>query len=199
MTDADWDERLHIDTAGRDESGSDDHHFPYEPTPYAVLERLADSGYLHEGNLLIDYGCGKGRCAIFLHDRIGLGTIGIESDPGRYLAAVQNEENYRLAGNPGSGILFLCGKAEEQNIGTADAFYFFNPFSVTILRSVIHRILSSFYENERSMKLFFYYPQPDCVAYLMSETELEFFDEISCRDLFPGDNPRESILIFGIG
>ena len=31
-----WDKLLHIRTMGRDDSNSDQHRFPYEPTPYCV-------------------------------------------------------------------------------------------------------------------------------------------------------------------
>ena len=34
------------------------------------------------------------------------------------------------------------------------------------------------------------------MAYLMTVEELTFLDEIDCRDLFSGDNPRERIVIF---
>ena len=30
----------------------------------------------------------------------------------------------------------------------------------------------------------------------MEEDELMFYDEIDCRDLFPGEDPRERILMF---
>lgn len=33
----------------------------------------------------------------------------------------------------------------------------------------------------------------------MTVEELNFLDEIDCRDLFPGENPREKILIFKVG
>ena len=46
------------------------------------------------------------------------------------------------------------------------------------------------------MKLFFYYPSDEYVSCLMQMEELEFEDEISCKDLFEVDNPRERILIF---
>lgn len=36
--------------------------------------------------------------------------------------------------------------------------YFFNPFSVEILQKVISRIVDSYYENVRSMQLFFIIP-----------------------------------------
>ena len=39
-----WDKLLQIKTTGRDETNADAYHHPYEPTPYSVLERLADSG-----------------------------------------------------------------------------------------------------------------------------------------------------------
>ena len=31
------------------------------------------------------------------------------------------------------------------------------------------------------------------------EGTLDFLDEIDCRDLFPGDDPRERIIIFACG
>ena len=43
-----WDKRLQIRTAGRDDINADEYRYPYEPTPYAVLERLRDSGLIGE-------------------------------------------------------------------------------------------------------------------------------------------------------
>ena len=61
-----WDKLLRIRTSGRDDSRSDQYRYPYEPTPYSVLERLAFSGYIGKKNTLVDYGCGKGRVDFFL-------------------------------------------------------------------------------------------------------------------------------------
>lgn len=36
-----WDKLLQIRTDGRDDKNADDYRYPYEPTPYCVLERLA--------------------------------------------------------------------------------------------------------------------------------------------------------------
>ena len=33
-----WDKLLKIHTMGRDDSNADQYHYPYEPTPYSVLE-----------------------------------------------------------------------------------------------------------------------------------------------------------------
>ena len=61
-----WDAALGIRTTGRDETHADAYHHPYEPTPYCVLERLAGSGFFQKGDVLLDYGCGKGRVGFFL-------------------------------------------------------------------------------------------------------------------------------------
>ena len=58
MCEAKWDKLLRIKTSGRDDSHSDQYRFPYEPTPYRVLERLANSGLLRKGDTLLDYGTG---------------------------------------------------------------------------------------------------------------------------------------------
>ena len=55
-----WDKLLHIKTMGRDDSQSDQYRYPYEPTPYSVLQRLANTGLIRKNNMLLDYGCGKG-------------------------------------------------------------------------------------------------------------------------------------------
>ena len=39
-----WDKLLQIKTGGRDDTNADEYRYPYEPTPYSVLERLANSG-----------------------------------------------------------------------------------------------------------------------------------------------------------
>ena len=79
-----------------------------------------------------------------------------------------------------------------------DRIYFFNPFSLEILQKVIHRILESYYENPREIKLLFYYPSDEYISYLMTVDEFMFEDEIDCRDLFPGNDTRERIVIFGL-
>ena len=104
-----------------------------------------------------------------------------------------NRNIYFISGIIGSSFKISCKKE------SADRFYFFNPFSVEILRSVIGRIRESWYEKTREMLLFFYYPSDEYISYLMTVEELEFLDEIDCQDLFDGKNPRERILVFQMG
>ena len=208
MIELDWDKELNINTIGTDASKEDEHHYPYEPTPYSVLERLVESEYLSRENIVIDYGCGKGRVSFFLHDRLGCKVVGIDFDENMCDASQKNLENYcrgrlenynRVFQNIESDIQFSCKEAEKYEIELGDVFYFFNPFSVEILQSVIGKILKSYYCVPRLMKLFFYYPSDEYVSYLMTVPELCFIDEIDCSNLFMGFNQREKILIFEIG
>ena len=192
MTEEQWDKKLKIHTTGRLDGHADQYHYPYEPTPYVVLERLAESGYLKKENILVDYGCGKGRVGLFLHYAVGCEAIGLEYD-----AAIfeQAEENKRTAAK-GQGTMFYHADAADFPITKADSFYFFNPFSVEILKSVMGRILESYYDAPRRMRLFFYYPNDEYLVYLMTMYALHFVEEIDCRDLFPGKDERERILVF---
>lgn len=45
-----WDRVLRIKTTGRDDSQADQYYYPYEPTPYSVLERLANTGLIRKGH-----------------------------------------------------------------------------------------------------------------------------------------------------
>lgn len=192
ITEEQWDRKLKIQTIGRLDGHADQYRYPYEPTPYVVLERLAESGYISRENILIDYGCGKGRVGLFLHHAIGCKTIGLEFDKDIFLQAEGNKE----AAAKGNGVIFYHADAAEFSVVDADCFYFFNPFSVEILKSVMGRIMESYYENPRKMRLFFYYPNDEYLVYLMTMYALAFVEEIDCRDLFPGKNERERILIF---
>lgn len=185
-----WDQRLQIQTMGRDDTNADEYRYPYEPTPYCVLERLAGSGLVRAGDVVLDYGCGKGRVGFFLAHQTGAAALGIEYDAHIYESALENQKTAR------SKAEFVLTRAEEYLVPEqVNHCYFFNPFSAEVLHKVMARILDSYYEAPREIFLFFYYPSDEYVSYLMTVDELDFYDEIECDDLFSGDN-RERILIF---
>ena len=201
MTEFEWDKKLNIDTCGHEYALVDQHHHPYEPTPYSVLRRLAESGYLSSENIVIDYGCGKGRLGFYLGHAVGCKVIGVEHSDSLWRQAVDNIEGFSDGVSPS----FFCQKAEEFNCDKADCFYFFNPFTVEILKAVMRRIVDSYYENPRPMRLFFYYPDDDYLSFLLAgdsdglTDQLYFLDEIDCRDLFDQNDSRERIMIFEMG
>lgn len=190
-----WDKLLQIKTCGRDDVNSDEYRYPYEPTDYCVLERLVDSGLIGKDDVVLDYGCGKGRVDCFLSYRTKARTIGIEYDERIYQGAMENRRNAISRVKPD----FLLARAEEYAVPPeVNRCYFFNPFSVEILHKVMARILESYYETPREVYLFFYYPSDEYISYLMTMDALEFYDEIECDDLFAAGDPRERILIFNL-
>lgn len=185
-----WDQRLRIQTTGRDDTNADAYRYPYEPTPYSVLERLANCGLIRQGDVVLDYGCGKGRVDFFLSHQTKASTIGIEYDARIFESA---QENQRMSASKAELVLT---RAEAYKVpGEVNRCYFFNPFSAQILHKVMARILESYYENPREVFLFFYYPSDEYISYLMTVQALDFYDEIECDDLF-GADARERILIF---
>ena len=188
-----WDKLLQIKTSGRDDSNSDQYRYPYEPTPYCVLERLANSGFIRKRDVVLDYGCGKGRVDFFLAYQAKANTIGIEYDERIYQTVLENQKNAISR----TRTEFVLAKAEEYEVPTeVNRFYFFNPFSVELLRKVMSRIIDSYYDQPRELLLFFYYPSEEYISYLMTVDELEFYDEIVCNDLFENNDSRENIIIF---
>lgn len=191
-----WDKLLKIKTSGRDDTHSDQYRYPYEPTPYCVLERMANNGWIGKKNVLLDYGTGKGRVCFFLSYQTRCKTIGIEYDARIFSGAKDNKERAVSGGR----VSFVMENAESYPVpAEVDRCYFFNPFSVEILQKVLARIYDSYYENQREILLFFYYPSDEYVSYLMTQEQLLFLDEIDCGDLFLGKDKREKILVFEIG
>lgn len=192
---AKWDKLLKIKTTGRDDSRSDTFRYPYEPTPYCVLERLANSGYITSKDVLVDYGCGKGRVDFTLSYLTRVKSIGIEYDERIYSKAMENKETAAAAGR----VDFLLQDAETYELPEGvNRCYFFNPFSIELFRKVMARILDSYYRAPREILLFFYYPSDEYISYLMTVERLEFLDELECDDLFEGKNARERVVIFCI-
>ena len=188
-----WDDLLQIRTQGRDDINSDEYRYPYEPTPYCVLERLVQSGMIIKSDTVLDYGCGKGRVGFFLSAQTGARTIGIEYDERIYADAVQNRKSAKCR----EATDFVLAKAEAYEVPPCvTACYFFNPFSVELLHKVMARIMESYYAERREMLLLFYYPSDEYMCYLMTLDELEFYDEIDCDDLFATNDPRERIMVF---
>lgn len=107
-----WDKLLQIKTIGRDDTNADEYHHPYEPTPYSVLERLAKSGLIGIDDVVLDYGCGKGRVGFFLSYRAKARIIGIEYDDRIYQGDLENQKTTISRLKPD----FVLTRAEEYEV-----------------------------------------------------------------------------------
>ncbi|MEE1305026.1 MAG: class I SAM-dependent methyltransferase [Agathobacter sp.] len=187
------DKELNIETTGRNDDYSDTHRYPYEPTSYAVLDRIIESGYLEKEDIVLDYGCGMGRVPIYLNHCLGCKTIGIELVEEFYIKACQNKINYAQ----GNQVSFFHGKAEQCVLSPdISACFFFNPFDLGILRGVMGNILDSYHRTPRRIRLFYYYAQDEYIGFLSGIPELIFLDEVDCMDLFPQMDSRNRVMIF---
>ena len=193
MNDREWDKRLRIRTTGREDE-SDPECSPYEPTPYAVLGRLADSGHIKRRTRLMDYGCGKGRVAFFMAREMGCRVTGIDRSPRLIDIARENGRASRL----GDRVALICCPAEQHALGDEDAFFFFNPFSERVFASVLRRIHRAWQEAPRGMEVICYYPSEEYIRCLEEAPDFVQVDEIDCGDLFNGKNPRERIVVFAL-
>ena len=190
-----WDKLLQIKTTGRDDSRAGQACYPYEPTPYPVLERLANYGFIRKRDVVLDYGCGKGRVDFFLSYQTKAKTIGIEYDERIYQSAVEN----RKTAVSGAKTEFVLARVEEYDVpAEVNRYYFFNPFSVEILREVMTKIKESHEKDPREAFLFFYYPSSEYLSFLAEEDGLELQEEVPCGDLFEGNDPREKVMVFSL-
>lgn len=188
------DKLLKIKTTGRDDSNSDLTNFPYEPTPYSVLELLANSGYLSKNDVVIDFGSGKGRVDFYLAYYLKCHMIGVEYDNRLFQRAISNLKDAKSK----SRVEFVLKNASEYEIpNNAKALYFFNPFNVSVLIDVINNLKESIKKNKRNVLLIFYYPSKKYLEYLNSEKDIKHIDDLDCKELFNNDS-REVISIYKI-
>ena len=190
------DKRLGIQTIGRDDTYADEHHSPYEPTPYCVLDRMAGNNVFDHISHLVDFGCGKGRVGFYLAEKYGIRITGIEVENVFYKAATKNLSRFGRK----TLIRFENCPAETCLIPTdADAFFFFRPFSEIILRRVMHNILGSYYEYPRPMRFIFYYINASYALYLESIHEISPVLVKDCRDLFQNKVQKDKFIVYQIG
>ena len=189
------DKFLKIKTSGRDASNSNYLNFPYEATPYSVLQELANSGYITKRDKVLDFGSGKGRVEFYLSYATKAKTIGIEYDSRLFNTALENKKT----GISSNKVEFINENASTYIIpDDVNRIYFFNPFSVTVLNDVMKNINISLSNNKREILLFFYYPSKEYISFLNDTLELENIDNIDCSHLFNNDDSKEYIAIYKI-
>lgn len=172
--DLNWDEKLNVSTEIFDFSEEDYQNYGYDPTPYIVLEKLIQLDMLKKEDVVVDYGCGKGRISFFINNQVGCKVIGIDHSERLLEMAAKNLESY---GDNGE-IVFIHSKAEDYIPDEANRFYLFNPFSTKIFRWVLKRIEESYEKNPREILIFFYYSTIEYRLYLPSEPRLELIETL---------------------
>lgn len=188
------DEELSIQTEEIQTNGTDTYYcHRYEPTPYAVLDELFSVFTPAPEDVLVDYGCGLGRLNFYVEKLYSLRSTGVEFSSAYYIRALENLQSYN---GKKDNIRFVPCRAEDYIVSPRETiFYFFNPFSIEIFRSVVNRILHSWQETPRNITLILYYPEDDCIFYLEQHTAFERLDEIAASEAIREDR-RERFSLY---
>jgi len=189
-----YDRQLGIKTAGVKEWDGHRHYHGYEPTPYWALERLCQVYRFHPGDRVVDFGCGRGRVAFFLHHHFHVPVVGIEADAKTYEEALLNLRAYlRQAKHAPATITFEHGLAEKYQVDAADnRFYFFNPFSSLVFQKVMGNILKSVAAHPRTVDVILFYPMPGYTVVL----EGLAFELVLEIELPEAQDPLDKFLIY---
>lgn len=190
--DLDWDEKLNVDTEIFDHADEDYQNYGYDPTPYIVLEDLVRLDLLSEDDVVVDYGCGKGRISFFINSQVGCRIIGIDHSERLLEMARRNLKSYGGC----EDIVFIHSKAEEYVPDEANRFYFFNPFSTKIFRQVLRRIDESYKRKPREILIFFYYSTIEYKLYLPTETRLELIESLEFTEEQINDTSPAKLSVF---
>lgn len=171
------------------------HYNRYEATPYKALKVLAENYKFRDTDRVVDFGCGRGRVAFYLHNRFHLPVTGIEANDKTYEEALENKAIYRLkAKHIIAPIKFKYGLAQHYKIDKRDnCFYFFNPFSVQIFKKVVYNIMRSVEEYRRTVDLILYYPICEYKDFLKTSTPFTIINKIRVPG---GSDIKEKFIIY---
>ncbi|NLZ92657.1 MAG: SAM-dependent methyltransferase [Firmicutes bacterium] len=171
------------------------HYNRYEATPYKALKVLAENYKFRDTDRVVDFGCGRGRVAFYLHNRFHLPVTGIEANDKTYEEALENKAIYRLkAKHIIAPIKFKYGLAQHYKIDKRDnCFYFFNPFSVQIFKKVVYNIMRSVEEYRRTVDLILYYPICEYKDFLNTSTPFTIINKIRVPG---GSDIKEKFIIY---
>ncbi|HHU78001.1 MAG: SAM-dependent methyltransferase [Caldicoprobacterales bacterium] len=191
-----YDKLLRIATTGIGEwIYSTIHYNRYEATPYEALNLLFEEYTLSRNDKLVDFGCGRGRVAFYIHNRFNIPVTGVEVIEKTYEQALENKAAY-LKDNQhiSAPVNFHLGPAEDYEIKPDEnRFYFFNPFSVYIFKLVVRNILDSVKVRQRTVDLILYYPRPEYELFLKKSTSFKPIKEIIIPDT---DDSFDKFLVY---
>ena len=153
-----WERRLGVVTGGdhllaSEGLASPDHHDHSASSVWDVRRALDRSGVQPEGNVLVDFGSGKGRVLLVAAERPFRRIIGIELSPTLADISRRNLE----AASP----RLRCRDVEVHAIGAdrfevpADAslLYFYNPFGGAVMNTVIASLRRSLIDHPRAVTI----------------------------------------------
>lgn len=191
-----YDKMYGINTRGLRNWDKDKVYNRTESTPYPALNSFVKKYKMNDGDGLVDFGCGKGRVAIYLHHEYNISVTGVELNDLTYNEALKNVESYlSKQGKLNDDTLKIEQEyAEDYRIKeNENKFFFFNPFHISIFKKVVHNILADAKESNKEVEIILYYPLKSYRRFLEEGTPFKLVQEISAAGSI---GYREKFLIY---
>lgn len=148
----------------------------YEPTSYDVLELLANELTVTETDHFVDFGSGKGRVPIYMNYRFGIPTTGVEYNA-LYVEVANMNRHLYCKKHGERPVAFRHELAQHYRIQKSDSiFFFFNPFSPDIFKTVLMNIEASYEKHPRRMTIIVYFPMFEYID-LLDWSSFQFVKE----------------------
>jgi len=174
LSDAIWEKRLNIATAGRRAvQHADAVH--YEPLPYFAVFKILQRLALGPRDVFADVGSGLGRTVCVTATQPVAAVLGVEIDPELNLMAAANAARLRGRRAP---IRLHRQSATELDFSEATVLWVFNPFGPTTMRAVLARIRESLERTPRPLRIA--YINATCAHLFAAEPWLELAE---CWDM----------------
>jgi SAM-dependent methyltransferase len=133
---------------------------PYEPLCYACIDAAFARVAPQRDDVLLDYGCGRGRITAVAATHPFRKVIGIELH--EELCASARVNMHRLRGKQCSEWEILQEDASEYRVpDDVNVVFLFNPFLGHVLDCVVHRLYESVASRRRVLKLIYMNPESD--------------------------------------
>ena len=152
--------------------------YPYEPTPYSVIEELFTKYPFADSDHLVDFGSGKGRLLIMAAYYSCKNITGYEINSDMYQDSLKNIESFKKKHGIISHFSILNENAEKIVINDdMNKFYFFNPFHLKVFIKISRLLLESLKKNKRTVYLYLHRPFIRTIDYMNCLSEFELLSE----------------------
>ncbi len=189
-----YDKILNIETRGLRDWDKTGQYHRTESTPYLALKALVSEYKFNNDDKMIDYGAGKGRVSLFVHNKIGISITGVEINEFTYKEALANLASYKHINNikQDKKVRFVKEYAENYKINDENTFFFFNPFSSDIFKKVVDNIIDNANQYDKEVKIILYYPTKKYKDFLKT-TPFTINQKIKPKGSI---SPREMFIIY---
>ncbi len=133
--------------------------YGYVVTTWRGLSQLFPVGSLGPDDVILEYGSGMGRAAIWLASRFPVSrVIGVEIDKDLHEVALANLERW-LGPRKCSTVEFVCGDATEFQVpDDVTAIYLYNFVRGALFEKLLDRLRDSLARRPRPLALFYFHP-----------------------------------------